>query len=204
MKMSRNHLYRLASWLAFTCLGTALLAQPAARPDRYTGRATILAGLLQPAFLGGANVAATYFTDRWTFEYSHGMRLTYPEVARDAETTSRLYSPYTTGFGVGYRITRQFDTRLEFKVHGYEATLVNGESLTYQTYSVGLGAYYRLHLWRGLLLEPSVRWWPNVGSSLPGESHAFTSADGQPLVHQAHNLGFFANVSLGYVLGKSR
>lgn len=189
--------------LSLVLTAPALMAQTTPRPDRYTGRLTVLAGLIQPAFLGGANVAATYFTDRWTFEYSHGMWLKYPEVARDAETTSRLYSPYTTGFGVGYRFTRNFDTRLEFKVHGYEATLVNGENLTYQTYSVGLGAYYRLHLWRGLLLEPSVRWWPNVGSSLPEGRHAFTTVEGQSLTHEAHNLGLFVNVSLGYVLGRN-
>ncbi len=178
-------------------------SDPTPKPDRYLGKFTILAGLSQPIFLSGYNLAATYFTSKWSFEYSHGWSLDYPTAIRDENLLS-LSSPYSTGFGVGYRFTRNFDLRAEFKANGYQAQLINGETLEYTTFVIGLGAYYRLHLWRGIILEPSLRYWPNLSSTLPGNLHTYAATDGATLTHEANDYGLFANVSIGYVIGSHR
>jgi len=176
---------------------TATLAQPSDKPDPYAGRLTLLAGLSQPLLLNGVNLAATYFTERWSFEYSHGQWLTYPAAIRD-ENLDRLHSPYSTGFGVGYRFTRAFDVRLEVKANGYEADLPNGEALRYTTFVIGAGAYYRFLLWDRVVIEPSLRFWPNVATTLAGDTHQYQVSDGQTLTHEAHDYGLFGNVSIGW------
>lgn len=185
--------------LLLTLLSLPLSAQDTetTKPDPYAGRFTVLAGLTQPILLSGVNLAVTYFTPRLSFEYSHGQWLTYPAAIRD-ENLDRLHSPYSTGFGVGYRFTRAFDVRLEFKANGYQADLPNGEPLRYTTYVIGAGAYYRFLLWQRVVIEPSVRFWPNLATTLPDDQHTYALPDGGTLTHQANDYGLFANVSLGW------
>jgi hypothetical protein len=70
----------------------------------------------------------------------------------------------------------------------------------YRTRSVGLGLYYRffpLGGEEGLMLEPSVRYWPNVWSD-GSERYALENRFGQLGLHRAHDQGVFVNVSIGY------
>jgi hypothetical protein len=86
------------------------------------GHLSIQAGLFQPLLLSGANLAAAYRTDRLVFEYSHGMWLNYDRVGRTGikrDQNLDLYNPWTTGFGIGYRLPWRFDIRAEFKAHRY-------------------------------------------------------------------------------------
>lgn len=70
----------------------------------------------------------------------------------------------------------------------------------YRTRSVGLGMYYRffpLGGTEGLMIEPSIRYWPNVWTDAP-EQQAFENKFGALGLHKAHDAGLFVNVSLGY------
>ncbi len=65
------------------------------------------------------------------------------------------------------------------------------------TFSVGPGVFYELRLWRGLFLQPSLRWWPNVASTLP-EGATLLGADQKRVKMESHSFGIFPNVSLGW------
>ncbi len=110
---------------------------------------------------------------------------------------------YSHGFGLNY--DNAFNS-------------AGGKIKTYNTYTLGVGAYYR---WlpfkksdgalRGLTIAPSVRWWPNVGSSLKGNRYEyFNTRTEQNEVHKANNIGlgntaWFANVSVGWTfMGKNK
>ncbi|GBF51250.1 hypothetical protein LPTSP4_27820 [Leptospira ryugenii] len=76
-----------------------------------------------------------------------------------------------------------------------------GSTHRYRTRSVGLGLYYRYFPMggkEGLMLEPSIRFWPNVWADSP-EKVAFESQFGLLGIHKAHDQGLFFNVSLGYM-----
>ncbi len=172
----------------------------AADTPRSENRWQLVAGLTQPILMHGGNIEVNYLTKNWVFEYSHGFLLNldvYPGATKTADERGQGLSinlPYSTGGGIGYRITEGFNIRAEFKVHRYDVTR-GAESFAYTTYSIGAGVYYFwLPLGDHLLIVPSLRFWPNVASTLGGNK--FTFADGQ--THQAHDFGLFANVSIGW------
>lgn len=198
--------------LAFTFIvASSVPAQPpgAAPPTVPSAAArqteTILfAGLIQPLLLRGVNVALTHLGQRFAISYSHGMFLHYDAVdfLRSKEERNQsldVYSPWSTGAGVGWRLGRSHDMRLELKAHRYHVTSPTGEQVRYTTWSVGPG-FYRRRQARGsrLVIEPSVRFWPNVGSSLAKGEHVFTADDGTRLRHRPHQLGVIANLSVGW------
>lgn len=77
---------------------------------------------------------------------------------------------------------------------------------------MGVGAYYRYYPFagragaaRGVVIVPSIRYWPNVSSSLPNNELRYANArTGRQEVHQAAEqgvpgtTGVIANVSIGY------
>ncbi|MDV6236760.1 hypothetical protein CH379_014120 [Leptospira ellisii] len=227
--------------------------------------AVSMQGGLSQLFLNGWNVAGTYYGKRIVFEYSHGSDLHFDAMGgaglNDSERKQNLtvHLPYTTGFGIGFLLTPNFDVRLEVKEHFYrvrsettpdelylfqslglrtdlpivgngtenwlpplsssenfidltvrksiEAELLYGAHYVlpgtahrYRTRSVGLGMYYRffpLGGQEGLMIEPSLRFWPNVWTDSPGKV-AFENQYGILGLHKAHEQGLFANVSVGY------
>ncbi len=198
-------------------LSAPLIAQPT--NDPYANRFTLLGGVSQ-LVLGGGNVEGTWYTNRLSIAYSHGFNLQFssgllPQESQDQQL--QLTMPWTTGLGIGYRITRAFDVRLEVKQHQftmrYDDQDFRGRSIAeYTTTTVGVGAYYRYYPFassagvaRGLVLVPSVRYWPNVSSSLTDNMLSYTNArTGRTEVHRAATQGFpgtggvLANVSVGY------
>jgi hypothetical protein len=178
------------------------------KEDIYANKFTVAFGLTQPIVLKGFNVAGTYFTKNWTFEYSHGVNLKLEgAVNKDKNTVSTL-AKYSTGLGVGYRLTRFFDVRLEAKAHEFTTQLNKNEAITYTNFDLGAGAYYRIYPFKkstgalkGLHLEPSVRYWQFVKTNMPNEATPFTTEAGQAAVHKPYNFGLFANVSLAYTFG---
>lgn len=74
--------------------------------------------------------------------------------------------------------------------------LPSGEQITYTNQDLGVGAYYFYSPSpsSGLLIVPSIRYWPTLNSSLPSKQHTFSNGD----VHQTHEFGLFANVSVGW------
>jgi hypothetical protein len=175
--------------------------QPA-RPGRYAFRPSAMLGLSQWTVFGGGNVAAQLKVRRLTFEYSHGQALhlnrlgpARTEAERDAGVEVEL--PWTTGGGVGYQITPELHVLIEVKAHRYLVRDTVGETLRYTTFTIGPGVFYDVYLTRNLFLQPSLRWWPTVGSTY-SRTDKLMAEDGSAYSHERHDLIPFVNVSLGW------
>ncbi|MGB3587553.1 MAG: hypothetical protein WBA23_13485 [Tunicatimonas sp.] len=186
-------------------------------------RINLLLGLNQPVFADGFNIEGNIFYKRFVFDYSHGVSLDFSgnTVSGElAEQQLKVHMPYTTGFGLGYRFNSWFNLRLEPKWHRFEISYdsdmpleVNEEIVSYNTFSLGIGAYAN---WRpfanksgainGLMVVPSIRYWPRVSSSLAGNEFTYDNRlTGQTETHEAmqagiNNTPFIFNVSIGYSL----
>lgn len=181
----------------------------------WAGEVLIGAGLGQPLFFRGYNVAVTYFSDNdWVFEYSHGWNLHlddktpfYESVFSEEERAAKLelFSEYSTGFGVGTKLTEATYWKLEFKEHAHELTHPgvadpDKRTIAFIERSVGPGVYYSLHLGdSGGVLEMGIRYWITVQTSLKGGQHEFTDAEGNTLIYQPPDAVFFPAVTLGYL-----
>jgi len=159
----------------------------------------IVFGISQLLIKGG-NIEINYLTDNWIFEYSHGFNLDLASKRDLAQTDEEnnqgldLYLPYSTGGGVGYRVTKQFNVRLELKHHRFNVeNKKTSQKKSYDTTTVGIGAYYEF-LFGNFLIVPNIRYWPNVSTTLDNDKFVFSNND----VHKAHDFGVFANVSLGW------
>jgi len=203
----------LVSLLFISTVGiTAAQAQRTREPRQfpYSNRLTVLGGLSQPLFFRGGNVAATYFFNRFTLEYSQGIDLDYTGsfLRGDDRDFAQIKSRYTGGIGLGYRVTKNLDLRVEpYKYSGYNVKLQTSEGvkeLNYATWTVGGGAYYRIYLWKGLLIEPSVRYWPEVSTTLEGGEYRYNDPQGVARVHKNVVPGFFGNVSVGWTFGRDK
>jgi hypothetical protein len=177
--------------------------------DPYPTRPSVMAGLGQWTAFGGGNVAARLETGHWVFEYSHGQALdlnrlggfALTQAERDADVS--VFVPWTTGGGVGYQITPDLHVLLELKAHRFEVRGADRNRKTsYTTFSVGPGVFYDLYLYRGLFLQPNVRFWPNVASTLDASRATFRRPDGTNYEHESHSFDFFANVNLGWTFGR--
>jgi hypothetical protein len=170
--------------------------------DVRQGQVAVNFGLVQLA-LGGFNVAAELRYRTLWFEYSHGIDLTLNDAGglglsgAERQNNLHVFVPYTTGFGVGSTVLDELWLGVEFKTHRYEVSAPNGSATAYQTYSIGPVLGYKFFVWRGFHLNAYMRYWPNVASSLDSNRVALRS--GATVVqHDAHDFGFFANVSVGY------
>lgn len=188
--------------------GRSQLKSSALNTDR---KWSVLSGLIQPLAFGGVNIAVTYFGCKWTVEYSHGMFLHYPRIVRKDKGLISLYSQFSTGPGIGYRIKKTLDLRFEVKVHRYQAGLNNMQSIAYTNTDAGLGLYSRNYIFknkkRGLkpfFLEHSVRYWQNIYSTLENRRFVYTDNNGNDRIHRPHTIGFFYNLSVGYTLSMNK
>jgi hypothetical protein len=182
-------------------------------------RLALLAGVSQ-LFLGGANAQVDVTYGRFAADFSHGWSLDIGAGTTVGEQKAQhlaLHLPYTTGFGFGYRLLESLDLRFEPKLHrfeifyeGVEQTSSN-EITSYQTLTLGFGAYYcwqpfrKLnHLAQGLIIMPSIRYWHNMWSSLKDDHIVYSNTrTGNQETHHASNIGiantpWIVNVSLGY------
>jgi hypothetical protein len=203
---SRRHPLTAPLWLVACFL---LLTAEAARGDglAFPGdpprdRAAFMLGLGQWA-LGGGNVAVQGNLGPLALEYSHGwgVHLSSPEFLRNAserDAGADVHETWTTGFGVGLLVTHNLRLLVEFKANHYE--LVGGartSTLGYTTFTVGPGVFYDIHLWKGLFVQPSLRWWPTVRTTLPAGA-TLARADGTRVAIQSHASGVFPNLNLGW------
>jgi hypothetical protein len=200
--------------LALAAALTVSLAPAAARAAEPEVSATTRAddggfsfmlGLQQWLVMGGGNVAAQYKTRHFVFEYSHGQALHLNNAARlalsqdERDAGVRVDMPWTTGGGIGLRLTRNLHALVEVKVHRYEVLGADrNQRVGYTTFSVGPGLFYDIHLWRGLFLQPNVRWWPTVADTLNADAATLRRADGSSYTVRPKSLGLFANVNLGW------
>jgi hypothetical protein len=113
-------------------------------------RINVMFGLTQPVLASGFNIEGNFIYDRFIFDYSHGVSLDF----KDGSTTSSLrqqgvavHMPYTTGFGLGYRITEWLNIRVEPKWHRFEfyyedqPQTKSNQITAYNTFSLGAGYF---------------------------------------------------------------
>lgn len=183
-------------------------------------RYSLLLGLNQPVFLRGINVEANYWMKKFVLDYSHGVGLHLDGDFTGGDMKDQqldLKVTHSLGIGFGYRITREFNLRIEPKFHFFQV-YYNNESQSeanmitdYATFTLGLGAYYRWmpfereQGWlKGLTIAPSIRFWPNVNSSLKDDKYSYhNKLTGNTEVLHAANIGlgntpWIFNVSVGY------
>lgn len=201
----------------FSLLTLSLQAQ---QEDRFTDvKVNVLFGLNQP-LLSGFNVEGNLFYKRLALDYSHGVSLNLDNAFLDPVNQAQgldVHIPWTTGFGVGYRFNEWFNLRAEPKWHKFEL-YHQGEAQTadnligaYTTFTMGIGAYANLqpfkrqdNFLKGIMIAPSIRWWPRVRSSLENDQlNFFSKAAGQNVTHEAMEVGInnsplIVNVSIGY------
>jgi hypothetical protein len=181
-------------------------APPAKGESRgFATEGSVMAGLTQWVLFRGGNIAGELKIGRFAFEVSHGQGLDLNQVpgvglsSAERAAGAHVFVPWTTGFGVGVRITPDLHILVEAKAHHYNVT---GNDPTHQvdytTFSVGPGVFYTFHIYKGLFLEPNVRFWPNVGSTLKGNKAAIVQSDGSVYEHKAHDFGLFANMNIGW------
>lgn len=189
------------------------------KKQELENRANLVFGLNQ-IMVNGFNIEGNILWRRLAFDYSHGVSLNINNdlLAGDAADQGlAVHLPYTTGFGIGYRFTEWFNVRVEPKWHKHEI-FYDGQSETsdnmigdYKTFTLGLGAYVNWlpfkkkdNLLKGILIAPSLRYWPKVYSSLNGDSFQYDNTiTGQAETHEALEVGFAGtpwifNVSVGY------
>lgn len=171
--------------------------------DPYGFRPSVMAGMTQWLVFGGGNLATQVKIGRLVVEYSHGQALRFDRVPSIALTEAErdagvaVSMPWTTGGGFGLQITPNLHVLVEVKAHRYEITGARGDTLRYTSFTVGPGLFYDLYLYKGLFVQPNVRWWPTVASTYDGEG-VVTRPDGTPYRHERHDLLPFVNVNVGW------
>lgn len=167
-------------------------------------------GLNQPLVLHGFNIEGNLWMKKFVIDYSHGFGLKFRDNLVNTEARGQHLAfnvTHTLGVGFGYRFTEGFNLRVEPKMHIWEMYYdddLDTKITTYTTYTLGLGAYYRWIPVGGLTIVPSVRWWPNVGSTLKGDEFTYSNVrTGRTETHRANNIGvsntpWFVNVSVGW------
>lgn len=200
-----------------------LNAQNTIEPEKfdYSNRFSILAGLIQPTLLRGGNIEVNYFTNRISLDYSHGFSLDPPAFGEQTKQHLVSHLPFSTGFGIGYRFTSYLDLRVEPKLHSweiyYQDEVQNTTTLikAYKTFTLGLGLYYRYMPFKnhsskflqGITTSSSVRWWPNIGSTLSNDSFTYLNKITERTeTMKAANIGmantpFIINVGVGFTFG---
>jgi len=178
--------------------------------DERGAQLMVLTGLNQPLLLRGGNFAfVATAADGWSFETSFGVGLDYENILsdEDKELYSSVRSPVTGGIGIGYDfLHRNRKHALALYVEPKFTTFAvdpegAAEEFTYLTYTLGGGLYYTYNVWKGLVVQPSVRYWHPVGSTLPGGRQQFIDDSGAMRVHERRAPGaggFIANVSIGW------
>jgi hypothetical protein len=162
---------------------------------------SVLFGLGQPILFKGYNVEINYRTNNWVFEYSHGWNLKISDfkdglTKEEKEQNLDIYTPYTTGGGVGYRFTEHFHAALEYKIHKFEVANLSNEQIDYTVQTLGVGLYYTWKPFKdsGFIVVPAIRYWPTIATSLKDDKHTFSNGN----VHDAHGFDVAPNIKVGY------
>jgi hypothetical protein len=187
--------------------------------EKFDTRINVLFGLTQPLFAKGFNIEGNFLYKRLAFDYSHGVSLDFSGNTVSGELKEQhlqVHVPYTTGFGIGYRFVPWLSLRVEPKWHRFEIFYEESQSesnqiVSYNTFSLGLGLYAN---WRpfknspnalkGIMIAPSIRYWPTVSSTLSGDEFVYDNRiTGNAETHHRmeagiNNTPIVFNVSVGY------
>jgi hypothetical protein len=183
-------------------------------------RFNVLFGLSQPLVAHGFNVEFNYVHNRLIFDFSTGVGLTFIGDALPAslrEQGVEVHMPWTTGFGIGYRFTDWINLRVEPKWHRFAFNYADSQQKTsneiiaYNTVTLGLGLYgcylpfkNKTNFLKGIMISPSIRYWPTLQSTLPGNSSSYynvTTASVQQIKTYGPGIQlspWIINISIGY------
>ncbi len=213
-----KHLLSIASLLF---LGSSITSQTNDTLKK-TKELVLLAGTIQPFLLQGGNAELDFYLPKMVFNYSHGFSLEMESASGttvgEAKRQSVAYHlPYSTGFGIGYRLSRYFDVRFEPKLHRFEAyydgtdrKVSENRISSYTTATLGIGAYFRWkpfekqhNFLKGIFTSTSLRYWQNVWTSLNNKTEYNNRVTGKNETLKAANIGiantpFLFNIALGY------
>ncbi|QJR36409.1 hypothetical protein [Gemmatimonas groenlandica] len=192
--------------VAITCTSSLALAQssvPKAQSRTNVNTWAVMAGLSQPILFGGGNVEVEYLTRNFVVGWSHGAALQidrFESGVSDADKAEQatLRMPWTTGPSLGYRITNRLNVTLDLKAHRVKASLPGGSATSYSVYTVGPAVGYNQPIGQRWFIQPLLRWWPTVGTSLTDDTAPLRRADGSLYQHKALDLGFVPNVKIGF------
>lgn len=176
------------------------LTLAASAPIALAADVSVLSGLSQSLLFKGGNLEVNYRTENWVFDYSHGWDL---EISRlDAALTKsekqqnlKVQLPYSTGGGIGYRVTRDVHVALELKQHLYRITHPTDGRFDYTTRTLGVGLYYNWQPFKnsGFTIMPAIRYWPTVYTSR--DKIQFSTGE----VHRAHTSSSISpNIKIGW------
>ena len=173
-----------AFFFCFNLLLTVIGFEAKAQDWKTETKINVLFGLSQPLVTHGFNVEVNYIHKRLIVDFSQGVgleftsRLVTPDLRRQGVN---VHMPWTTGFGVGYRITSWINLRAEPKWHRFEfyyddqLKYPNTEITSYNSFTMGLGLYgsfqpfkRKANFLSGILIAPSIRYWPTIASTLKG------------------------------------
>jgi hypothetical protein len=183
-------------------------------------RFNILFGLSQPLVAHGINVELNYIHDRFIFDFSQGIGLSFNGSTLPSDLQQqgvKVHMPWTTGFGIGYRFKDWINLRIEPKWHRFEFNYQNGqqqntnEITSYNTFTLGLGLYgcwlpfkKKINFLKGIMVSPSLRYWPTLNSTLPGDSYSYynTTTESEQQI-KTYGPGiklspWIVNISIGY------
>lgn len=212
----------LLSIAALLCLAGSIRSQTSNTPKKAK-ELVLLAGTIQPFLLKGGNIELDFYLPKTVFNYSHGFSLEMESASGttvgEAKRQSVAYHiPYSTGFGIGYRLTKYVDVRFESKLHRFEAyydgsdrKATENRISSYTTATLGIGAYFRWkpfekqhNVLKGIFTSTSLRYWQNVWTSLNNAKTVYANTvTGKTESLKASNIGiantpFLFNIALGY------
>ncbi len=186
-------------------------------------KVNVVFGLIQPIFAKGFNIEGNYIHNRFIFDYSHGASLDLSGQSVTAEMREEglaVHMPWTTGFGVGYRLKEWINVRIEPKWHRfefyYDDELQNSTNqiTSYNTMSLGIGIYghyqpfkNKTTFLKGIMIAPSIRFWPTISSTLKDNSFTYLNKNtGTNEEIKTLDVGpgftpFIFNISVGYSFG---
>lgn len=186
-------------------------------------KVNVVFGLTQPIFAKGFNIEGNYIHKRLIFGYSHGASLDLARTTVSPDLREQgiaVHMPYTTGFGIGYRLKEWVNVRIEPKWHRFEfyyddETQNSSSQITaYNTMTIGIGVYghyqpfkNKTSFLKGIMISPSIRFWPTISSTLEGNSYNYLNKNtGKSEEIKTLDVGpgftpFIYNISIGYSFG---
>ena len=202
---------------------SSIALQSNAQDWKSEKKVNVVFGLTQPIFAKGFNIEGNYIHKRLIFGYSHGASLDLAGTTVTPEMREQglaVHLPYTTGFGIGYRLKEWVNVRIEPKWHRFEfyyddETQNNSNQITaYNTMTIGIGVYghyqpfkNKASFLKGIMISPSIRFWPTISSTLEGNSHNYLNKNtGKSEEIKTLDVGpgftpFIYNISIGYSFG---
>lgn len=202
---------------------SSIALQSNAQDWKSEKKVNVVFGLTQPIFAKGFNIEGNYIHKRLIFGYSHGVSLDLAGTTVTPEMREQglaVHLPYTTGFGIGYRLKEWINVRIEPKWHRfefyYDDEIQNSSNqiTAYNTMTIGIGVYghyqpfkNKTSFLKGIMISPSIRFWPTISSTLEGNSYNYLNKNtGKSEEIKTLDVGpgftpFIYNISIGYSFG---